>query len=107
MTTAALSFYGASDDCVEVEGARSNEWLHYHGVWTAKLEAPDGQALSVFAYYDGVWGLGIGQVDEDTPLPDWKVDVGQYITESGGMYSTLLTVHAPVGTTITPDKDES
>lgn len=97
-----ITFYGASDDLVEVDGCEgADEFNHYSGApWRGTLVAPDGAAMVVHLFYDDCWHVGVGQVDEDQPLPSWPL---VFASGPGGgsqipKYSTALTVDAPDGT---------
>lgn len=93
-----IGIYGASDDGVvlEIDGKTVEEYDTYEPgpvMWRADLRAPDGDIMRVHALYDGCWSIAIGQAEEDTPLPDWDI---QILQKSG--YSTMAQIEAPAGT---------
>lgn len=95
--------YGASDDLIEVEGCKgADEFTAPEDghLWRGDLVAPDGASLRVHTWYDGVWHVAAGQVDEDMPLPGWPVRFanGDHRVPS---YSTGLLIDAPDGTRLT------
>lgn len=98
-----LTLTGFSDDTVEytLEDPADtivDELYDPSGSLMLRVEAPDGQALRVWAaYQDDVWGFMILQVEEDVPLPNWKVRVDQ---SPDSLYSTRMTLHVPDGTAI-------
>lgn len=98
-----ISIYGASDDLVEVQGCEgADEFDTYNTnpspvAWRGDLRAPDGQAMRVEALYDDVWRLAFGQVDEDTPLPEWPLTLRQHPEIP---YSVLAVIDAPEGTAL-------
>lgn len=97
-----ITFYGASDDLVEVGGCGgAGEFNHYSNApWTCDLVAPDGTSMQVHLFYDGTWHVGVGQVDEDEPLPPWPLAFASGPDDRPWVpkYSTALTVDAPEGT---------
>lgn len=98
MTTQTLRIYGASDDCVELEGAIDDEfYVDGDDRWTGLLTAPDGMRILVFAEYTrGTWAVGAGSFDEDIPFPDWPVS----IVPGANTYSAMLVIEVPVGTIV-------
>lgn len=95
---AEVKFYGASDDCVEVEGCEgADEFAAFYGpgklMWGGDLVTADA-ALRVYAVFDGCWHFSVGQADEAFPLPSWPVRFEQHRSLP---YSVLLTVEAPDG----------
>jgi hypothetical protein len=92
-----ITFYGSSDDLVEVDGCEgADEFNVYDTIWRAELKAPDDSGLQVFASYDGSWGFGVSQLDENAPIPSWPLSFG---THANG-YSVLLNIEAPDGTVL-------
>jgi hypothetical protein len=108
-----ITFYGASDDLVEVEGCKgADEFSTYEGklhqiAWQGDLVGPDGSQMRVFAYYDGCWAFGVGQVDEDVELPPWRLSLSQggpltaEAAHPTSAYSVVLSVDAPEATRLT------
>ncbi|MFW5408683.1 hypothetical protein B7L51_008700 [Pectobacterium brasiliense] len=99
-----LKFYGMSDDLFECDGAIREEICMYRNPGIYHLKSSDGEMLVVACYtVASCWAIGIGQVNEDTPLPAWPASFGQW--DSG--YSTVLTIQAPEDTYIvTGDSDD-
>lgn len=101
-----ITFTGGGDDnvCVTAPG-QSEEYLTYQEgsvMWRADVTGPEtGQAIRVTALFDegqtGCWSFAAGQVDDDTPMPDWPISIRQAPDTS---YSALLAIDAPAGTTI-------
>lgn len=98
-----ITIYGASDDCVEVEGCGGADEFYADGDgrWHGDLVGPDpADQLRVWCWYDGyggAWQVGAGQVIEDVTMASWPVSFGQHA--SG--YSAVLTIDAPDGTRLT------
>jgi hypothetical protein len=104
-----ITIYGASDDLVEVGGC---EGAGEFGTdcWQGDLIAPEGAnsptfprgQMRVHCWYDddGCWQVGLGQVNEDAPLPSWPVTITQAaaMNPDNPGYSALLTIDAPEGT---------
>jgi hypothetical protein len=95
-----ITFYGASDDLVEVEGCVGADEFNVYSSdkvhWRADLIAPDGgERMRVHAIYDGCWHFALGQVDEAVPFPAWGNGIGQ---RADVAYSVELRVDAPEGT---------
>jgi len=101
--TMTISVYGAGDECVIVEGCQGGDehYSYEHGIrrarWRGDLVAPCGEALRVYALFDGCWHLSIGQSDRSTPIPDWPRAIVQHPTVP---YSALLEIEAPIGTVL-------
>lgn len=93
-----LKFYGASDDLFEIDGTSGNEPDEigcYDRPCVVKV-SNDHAGLHVVGIYapgDGpaCWSLGIMQLDEDVPLPDWPMTW----SVSGRGYSVALEIDAP------------
>lgn len=99
--TTTISFYGASDDLVEVRGCDgADEFNTYETgplMWSGEVIAPGAViGLRVYAIYDrnGTWSFAVAKLDEDVPLPDWPIRVRQ---SPDCEYSTALEIDAPVG----------
>ncbi|MBO2461713.1 hypothetical protein [Actinomadura violacea] len=99
-----VTFYGSSDDLVEVDGCPGvDEFGSYGEVWHGDLIAPGGPlapggAMRVHVFFDGCWHVSVGQVDETIPLPDWPIRFEQQKGYDGTPSpSVLLTVDAPDG----------
>lgn len=93
-----LRFFGASDDCFEVEGFRKGEPDEvncWEDVAIISVRAPSGEALIVTGEFDqantGTWTIGITNYNEDTPIPAWPIRF-----ENGrASYSPVLVLEAP------------
>jgi hypothetical protein len=110
-----ITFSGASDDLVEVDGCEgADEFYVYSQRWQGELVAPDGQQMTVFVWLTDLecWAVGVAQAgDEKYQLPGWPVTITQQPSISGRNpgYSALLTIDAPEGTrlvNIKPATDE-
>lgn len=92
-----VSFEGASDDLIEVEGCDGGD---EYGVWnngdsykgTFTLVEGNEPRMNVHAFYDGCWSFGIGMVDEDVALPDWPTRLK---SPGGRGYTTRLEIDIP------------
>ncbi|OHV42221.1 hypothetical protein BBK14_11410 [Parafrankia soli] len=98
-----ITFYGASDDLVEVSGCPGADEFNHYGnqPWRGDLIAPDGVAMRVHLAFDGCWHVGVGQTDEGLPLPQWPLSFTSGPDESrqyAPSYSAVLVVDAPDGT---------
>ena len=104
----SLTFYGASDDLIELEGTKGSEPSEFSppngkpGV--VKLDHPEEGKMLVFVDYAtlnlaGCWMIGISQVEEDVPLPKWKM---RWSTHKR-CYSSLLEIYVANGTIITQE----
>lgn len=102
--------HGASDDLVEWAGQgdvvfldepKGALWAEYNvcDISRYRVQAGDDAAL-VYALYSevGCWVLGVGQVDEGTPIPAyWKISIDQS-PETG--YSARVTIEADASLTV-------
>jgi hypothetical protein len=113
-----ITFYGASDDLVEVAGCAGADEFYvastpsgavcWHGDLVAPL-ATEQMRVSAFIGEDGCWHLALGQPLESVPFPAWPASFRQG-TQHEAEYSVVLTVSAPEGTRLVnvwPGKDES
>ena len=82
-----LTFYGASDDLIEVEGDVPG-CDEYPGEDSTFLVA--GIAVRVF-YGPGVWAITVVQIDEDVPV------LAENITLAAQGYSMRLDLDVPAG----------
>jgi hypothetical protein len=91
-----LQFYGASDDLFEIEGSRRNEPDEISPSSAVKITLGD-EGFIVSAHYGPAltpcWAIGISQLDEDMPLPDWPIKFTTGAPSRG--YSVVLNVEAP------------
>lgn len=92
-----LTFYGASDDlfvCEDKKKRNTEEAECYDGPASYKI-IDENEGLIVVGHYApsnvGCWSVGISPLDEDCPIPNWKMHWG--LSESG--YSTLLSIEVP------------
>lgn len=93
-----IRIYGASDDCIEVEGCKgADEFNSYEraSMWHGDLRAPNGDTMRAHALYDGCWSIALGQADEDKPFPAWPITIAQHRSLP---YSTVAEIDAPDGT---------
>jgi hypothetical protein len=95
-----ITFYGASDDLVEVTGYIYDEFgVGMSGVWEGALVDSHGEGLRVSIVYtsEGTWSAGVAPLDEEVPLPLWPISFE--MAETG--YSTAISITVPDGTTLT------
>jgi len=113
-----IIIHGASDRVVEVEGCKgADEFTAHKGkateiAWRGDLIGPDGDQMRIHLFYDGCWHPGVGQVEEDVPLPPWPLRLAQ----DGGLpaaearagtarlypaHSVALCIDAPAATRLT------
>lgn len=95
---AEVTFYGASDDLVEFEGAISEEFDAYEG-WKGELVAPDGDSLILNAQYckpgsPSEWTLW---VENSATYPAWPIRFGERPDCEG---DPAIIINVPEGTTI-------
>lgn len=102
-TTRTLSFWGASDDLFECDdsvGRATEEIGCYDAPGIYRITRGD-EGLFVTGHYApgnvvGCWSVGVMQLDEDKPLPDWP------ITISAKGYSAVVTVAVPADAECAP-----
>lgn len=107
-SSACWSFSGASDDLIEVDvlrmdgGKIAEEYDALKSRWVGDLVHPEQGKMRVTGWYDttGSWHFGVGQVDEDTPIPGWTVHIVQHPETA---YSVQLSVFVPAGTDLVVD----
>lgn len=94
--TQVISFWGSSDDLIELEinGKFEEEYCVFKPdsglITTFKVYNLD-EGLKVYAIYDGCWSFGVGLLSEDDKLPDWPIVFG---THKNG-YSMSLNIKVP------------
>lgn len=91
-----LKFYGASDDLFEIEGGRRGEPDEIDPSQCVKVTNDHGGLVVSAHYAPGVaacWAIGVSQVDEDEPLPDWPMRFRTGEPASG--YSVVLEIDVP------------
>jgi hypothetical protein len=86
------TFYGSSDDLVEVAGVSGADEFNVNSDLTPAITFNLGGQMRVHAFYDGCWSFAVGQVDEDLPLPLWPLRIEQSPENN---YSTQLTIECP------------
>lgn len=96
--TNQIIIYGASDDCIEIEGAVSDEYsvFGHRTIGTVILESPEGLVMEVI--------LEFGLNDWEITLPhrpeswgNWPVRFGSIPDGSEG---PAIFIDAPIGTTV-------
>lgn len=93
--TIAVTIYGASDDCLEVEssdGTIKEEYDCYDRACYIELEDPEGDSVVVRGRYtrDG-WSVELYRDNE----PGWVIEETQHPIYDEEF---ALTIHVPVGT---------
>lgn len=97
-----LRFYGASDDLFECEGAIREEKGCYDSPGVYHLISEEGELLVIANYTGkGCWSIGLCQVDEDVPIPQWQTSFSMH--EKG--YSVVLTIQVPDDTMLKDEDD--
>ena len=104
--TRTLKFYGASDDLFEIDGTKGEEPDEigcFERVPTVKVAFDDETGLFVTAHYApnnsaATWMIGISQIEEDMPLPDWPM---RWSAPGGRGYSVELEIDVPDGVIVT------
>ena len=69
----------------------------------AKVTDKDGKGLYIIWSYsekvkNGCWCIGIQQLDEDIPIPDWARDINVTMSERG--YSVVYELNVPDDVTV-------
>ena len=99
-----LKIYGASDDCVEFEGAIYDEfYLSQDNTWTGVIKSPKGDVVTVRASYyvdnPNGWDVRILSASHaGAPWPYRKKSV--YGNEEGTEENTYITLDVPAGSTV-------
>lgn len=97
-----LRFYGGSDDLFECEGAFREEVYCFEKPGIYHLKSSEGE-MKVIGYYmdTGLWSVGVSQVDEGIPLPEWTASYSK-----AHEYSPMLTLQVPDDTDLVQDDEE-
>jgi len=92
-----IIFNGYSDDMISIRTIISpiKEGTKEYGCSQAgsdiiMAEFHIGKEMKVYGIYDGCWMFAVGQVEEDTPLPNWPVSI---IGTIG--YSSAISIEVP------------
>ena len=92
--------YGASDDCIEIEGAISEEYEVYGNptVGTVILESPAGETLEVTLVFENGWEITLPSIGEDfSNHAPWPLRIGERPDRAE---DPALFIDAPAGTTV-------
>lgn len=100
-----VTFYGASDDLIEVNGIEGADEFNVIGedrsIYVATFEVVAGaEGVLVHALYDGTWSFAPARDfdgDEKQPMPAWPMRVGQ---SEEVPYSTKLSIEVPDGAAV-------
>lgn len=93
-----IIIYGASDDCIEIEGAISEEYNLDENRGTVVLESPAGETLEVTLEFKTDWIITLPPVGEDlSNLVPWPVEFGD---RPDRPEDPALFIDAPAGTTV-------
>lgn len=99
-----ITFSGASDDLVELDGDVREEYPCINGLGTDRDGARfafGGLRITVENGPGGVWTVAVGQMDEDAEVTARVVSLEPGNGENGAAaYSMALTVEAPDGTVV-------
>lgn len=93
-----IIIYGASDDCIEVDGPYSDEFCIYgqRTIGTVVLDSPEGLVMEVSLEY-GTNGWEINLPDQPESWGGWPVRFGSIPDGSEG---PAIFIDAPIGTTV-------
>src|SRR6218665_3100780 len=97
---AEITFYGASDDLVEFEGAFSEEFNHYsEKPWRGLLTSPEGDSLVLTAGYGLSGGMSewTHGVENSSTWPSWPIRFADRPDREG---DPAIIITAPEGTTV-------
>ena len=103
-----LSFYGHSDDLLEIDGTikgEPNEVGCYDDTAAVSIRTED-EGLIITATYApratdvGCWSLGVSPLDELVAIPAWPIT--WKLADNG--YSAVLTLMAPLGARVAQQK---
>ena len=95
---ADITIYGASDDCIELEGAIRDEHYVQDGN-VIRLTSPDGEVMDVrIEYGRHEWDIRVDHRTGDL-APNWPVHLAH--RDDGGDHADdpALIIGAPAGTT--------
>ncbi len=85
-----LTFYGASDDLVEVEGGIREEYGCYDSPCVLRLfSEKEKRGLFVIGQYGlsgATWMFGVAQLDEGDLVPDWPMSLSVHTPYSVGLH---------------------
>ena len=89
-----LTFTGYSDDVflLYVNSNPSGQIDSFDRRVIFLIKSNNEQLLVIGEYISDVWMIGVAQVNEDTPLPNWTISIIQN-PECG--YSPLLEINCP------------
>jgi len=62
-------FSGDSDDCREVDGDFYEE--EYLPACIVRRKSNPNEGVMIVYTYTGCWAIGLGQIKDDAPIPDW------------------------------------
>ena len=106
--------HGYSDDVAIIEGAFNKEAGAFEKARIGRFDAPDGSGLLVIAQYseiirNGCWMIGITQIDEDHPIPEWAGTLNLVQCDDVEYSPEIRFPNIPEGTTfkwLGEDEDE-
>lgn len=91
-----LQFYGASDDLFEMDSSLKGEENEFSPNEAVILDGEE-EGMVVFAQYspgrNACWGIGISQIEDDAPLPNWPMKFKTGKPSRG--YSVVFEVEVP------------
>jgi len=104
--TTEITFYGTSDDLVEVGGVDNLDEINTNydepELFDVKYQDPagavDGLRVEVAYSKDGLWGVRVEPLEDGFPIPEWDIRIKR--PHYSKDYSTMLAINAPEGTTV-------
>lgn len=101
--TNQIIIYGASDDCIEIDGAVRDEFNVYDEPVTLELKSPSGEIMKVtLEYGPDRWKITLPQISEN--YGDWSFTFGDHPDAGDG---SAVFIDAPAGTTVRLEESDS
>lgn len=102
MSGRSVSFQGASDDCIEIDGCPGADEFyvnrHDFGLFKLSSEEEEAQLVVRVAYEgsNGVWSVGFMPVEEGVAVPPWPIRWGLPMND----YTACVEVVCPTDVTL-------
>lgn len=100
--TVKLIAWGYSDDTIIVE-VKPNRCYDYNAFEKTPMEvvvSSGGESCRIVFTYTGVWGVGISQIDEEVPLPEWASHASFETNFSACRYTVAMILQVPEDVTV-------